>query len=61
MAVTVYAKYQTHRERCEGLANCVNPLLWVAEDGTPETWMWLCEVLDGLWSLVLVCDAETKA
>ena len=60
MKSTAAAKLQIHVERAEGMAACINPLLWIDDDGLPETYIWLGEVLDGLRTLTIVIAGDTN-
>lgn len=33
------------------MSDCINPLLWMDDEGLPETYIWLGEIIDGLRTL----------
>jgi hypothetical protein len=48
---TIAAKLRSHIERADQMSDCINPLLWMDDEGLPETYIWLGEIIDGLRTL----------
>lgn len=55
------AKLRSHIERAEQMADCIPFWLWMADDGTPEGWIFWAEQWDGLRSLVNFVAAEQRS
>jgi hypothetical protein len=51
-------KFHDHQQRSIDLGECAPLWEWVSDDGTPEFYIWLGELLDGMATLVHYCSTK---